>query len=86
LPIQTSHHESTRGARKSASAALARCCDPTLILWGEVFLGRVAESPVAIWPRAFAPEVVGVEEPDGRCNSEESPPRRSRPLESFLVG
>jgi hypothetical protein len=51
-----------------------------------VFLGRVAESPVAIWPRAFAPEVVGVEEPDGRCNSEESPPRRSRPLESFLVG
>jgi haloacetate dehalogenase len=73
-------------AHRADMAAARTISDPTLILWGEAFLGRVAESPVAIWRRTFAPEVVGGEVPGGHCNGEESPPRRSRPLESFLVG
>ena len=41
-------------ARKTITA-------PTLVLWGEVFLGRLAESPLYTWQSTFIPNAQGVE-------------------------
>jgi haloacetate dehalogenase len=69
-----------------ADIAAARTIDrPTLILWGEAFLGQMAESPVAIWQRTFAPQAMGVEVPRGHFNGEESPAETLAALQSFLA-
>lgn len=34
---------------------------PTLVMWGEAFLGRLAESPLDTWRRTFTPDAVGIE-------------------------
>ena len=57
---------------------------PTLILWGEAFLGAMPESPVSIWRRTFAPDAVGVEVPAGHFNGEESPAETLAALREFL--
>jgi len=58
---------------------------PTLILWGEAFLGRMSEGPLDIWRRTFAPDAIGVEVPRGHFNAEESPGETLAALQDFLA-
>lgn len=58
---------------------------PTLILWGEVFLGKAEESPLMTWQRTFAPNAIGVELPGGHFNAEESPIETLSALQAFLA-
>lgn len=46
---------------------------PTLIMWGEVFLGRLADSPLDTWKRSFTPDAVGIELDCGHFLVEEAP-------------
>lgn len=48
-----------------------RC--PTLIMWGERFLGRLAESPLETWRRSFIPEAEGLQIECGHFLLEEAP-------------
>lgn len=57
---------------------------PTLVLWGEVFLGRLAESPLASWQSTFIPHAQGVEIAGGHFNAEENPQETLRALQAFL--
>jgi len=57
---------------------------PTLILWGEKFLGAAPERADDIWRRTFAPEAVGVEVPGGHFNPEESPEATTNAMRDFL--
>ena len=57
---------------------------PTLVLWGEVFLGRLAESPLASWQSTFIPHAQGVEVAGGHFNAEENPQETLRALQAFL--
>lgn len=58
---------------------------PTLILWGEAFLGQAEEPPLVTWQRTFAPKAIGVELPRGHFNAEESPSETLAALQSFLA-
>lgn len=57
---------------------------PTLVLWGEVFLGRLAESPLDTWQNTFIPNAQGVEVAGGHFNAEENPQETLRALQAFL--
>lgn len=57
---------------------------PTLIIWGEKFLGHGRETPTEIWQRTFAPQATGVEVPGGHFNAEESPQETAQILSQFL--
>ncbi len=59
---------------------------PTLVLWGEVFLGRLSESPLACWRTTFIPRALGVEVAGGHFNAEENPQETLSALQSFLIG
>ncbi|MEJ1179645.1 MULTISPECIES: alpha/beta fold hydrolase [unclassified Pseudarthrobacter] len=68
-----------------ADIAVGKTVDcPTLILWGEKFLGHGDETPTEIWQRTFAPHATGVEVPAGHFNAEESPKETAASLVAFL--
>jgi haloacetate dehalogenase len=56
----------------------------TLVLWGEVFLGRLSESPLASWQSTFIPHAQGVEIAGGHFNAEENPQETLHALQAFL--
>ncbi len=58
---------------------------PTLVLWGEVFLGRLSESPLDCWRSTFIPQAQGVEVAGGHFNSEENPQETLAALQAFLA-
>lgn len=57
---------------------------PTLIIWGQAFLGQAPESPLDTWRRTLTPEAVGVEVPGGHFNAEEAPHETVAALNAFL--
>lgn len=57
---------------------------PSLVIWGEAFLGRAPEKPTEIWQRTLLPRVTGVEVPGGHFNAEESPKETAEALIAFL--
>ncbi|MET0453056.1 MAG: alpha/beta hydrolase [Mycobacterium sp.] len=65
-----------------AKGAVVRC--PSLVIWGEAFLGRAPEKPTEIWQRTFLPSVRGIEVPGGHFNAEESPKETAAALVGFL--
>lgn len=65
-----------------AAGAVVRC--PSLVIWGEAFLGRAPEKPTEIWQRTFLPGAKGVEVPGGHFNAEESPQETSAALLDFF--
>jgi haloacetate dehalogenase len=68
-----------------ADMAARRTVDcPTLVLWGEKFLGQAAERADDIWRRTFVPHAEGVEVPGGHFNAEESPAETTAALLAFL--
>lgn len=68
--------------RADLEAGIKVTC-PTLVVWGEAFLGRAPESPTSIWRRTFTPGAVGVEVPGGHFNAEESPTETTEALLQF---
>lgn len=58
---------------------------PTLVLWGEVFLGRLAEKPLDCWRSTFIPAAQGVEVAGGHFNAEENPRETLQALQDFLA-
>jgi haloacetate dehalogenase len=69
--------------RTDIAAGKTMAC-PTLIIWGEKFLGHGSETPTEIWQRTFAPHACGVEVPGGHFNAEESPQETAASLAEFL--
>lgn len=57
---------------------------PSAIIWGEVFLGRLAESPLMTWQRSFAPGATGTELPCGHFLLEEQPERTLAAIRHLL--
>lgn len=58
---------------------------PSLIMWGEVFLGRLAESPLDTWRRSFTPNAVGIELACGHFLIEEAPDETLTGLRQLLA-
>lgn len=71
-------------ADRAALAAGKTITAPSLVIWGEAFLGRADESPVEVWRRTFVPGITGVEVPGGHFNAEESPAETAAALTNFL--
>ncbi|CAI4310365.1 CCQ_1a_G0006420.mRNA.1.CDS.1 [Saccharomyces cerevisiae] len=57
---------------------------PSLVIWGEDFLGKLEESPVSAWRRTFVPAIKGHEVPGGHFNAEEAPDQTLRAMIDFL--
>ncbi|ORM71493.1 hypothetical protein HA48_15660 [Pantoea wallisii] len=57
---------------------------PTLVLWGEKFLGRLTESPLTSWQNTFIPQAEGIQVDGGHFNAEENPQETLRALQAFL--
>lgn len=66
-----------------ARGAVVNC--PSLVIWGEAFLGRAPEKPTEIWQRTFLPGVRGAQVPGGHFNAEESPRETTAALTEFLL-
>lgn len=61
-----------------------RILAPTLVLWGQAFLGQAQERPVDTWRRTLVPGASGVEVPGGHFNAEEAPQETLAALQTFL--
>jgi haloacetate dehalogenase len=61
-----------------------RILSPTLILWGQAFLGQAPESPLDTWRRTLIPNAVGAEVPGGHFNAEEAPHETVAAINAFL--
>lgn len=59
---------------------------PTLILAGDGYLDRSAETPLAAWQRTFAPDAVAVDLKSGHFPAEENPQGTLDALRRFLAG
>lgn len=64
-------------------AAGRRIAAPTLALWGEDYVGKANESPLALW-RLIADDVAGAAIPAGHFLAEEQPEPTLRHLLAFL--
>jgi haloacetate dehalogenase len=46
---------------------------PSVVIWGNTFLGAMAQNPAQIWRRSFVPDIVGIELPCGHFIADERP-------------